>query len=499
MKIIILLLAFLFITGIPCSAGFADREIVSLIHSWKLRQARELAERENIDSPAVMGLLEFYSGNYSRARSYLEMGDLPEERESEIFSIINNTYLATRDFEEIESERTIIRYSGIDKIVALYLEEIMDKAIKSLENHLNWQIEDKPVIEIYPDRESFMAASTLTEQHIKVSGAVGICKFNRMMIISPRVLQFGYRWPDTAVHELVHLFVGRISANSGVPLWLNEGFATNLEEVWRNDISTLKPYEINNLAEGLRSGSWVELDKMKYGMPTLDSRSEVALAFAQVKSMTRKLAELYGWETLASYLYRTRTEKDAFQKTFGLTENEFKEIWKKDMETSGIKPLPGAADPVYSFADDPVSAVAQWVSETARRQVSNADRMAERGRHDLAVRIYSDALRNDPGNSVILNRKGRSYTELGDYVKALECFEKAFGLNPSYPPPYIHAARIYIQKHNWKSAKELLLEYIYRIPFNPEARKMLLAAARESGDERTAHIEKKVIEILNEN
>ncbi len=499
-KTIVLSLAFLCAANISYAGSCAHHEAVSLIRSWQLRQARELAEEEKIDCPAVMGLLEFYSGNYSLAHSYLESGGLLSGQvNEEMFSIIENTYRVTQNFEEMETERVIIRYSGKDKIVALYLNDIMERAVKSLEERLNWQITDKLIIEIYPDRQSFMTASTLTEEHIKVSGAVGICKFNRMMIVSPRVLQFGYRWPDTAVHELVHLFVGRISANSGIPLWLNEGFATNLEEIWRKDISPLKAYEINHLAEGIQSREWVELDKMKYGMPTLDSRAEVALAFAQVKSMTRTLAEIYGWDKLASYLYKTRSTNRAFEESFGLSENEFKEIWKEELEKSGIKPLAGAADPVFSFADDPVSAVAQWVSETAVRQLSNADRLADRGRHDLAVRIYSDALRNAPGNSVILHRMGRSYAELGDYEHALESFIKAVERNPSYPPPYIHAARIYMQKRNWEAAKDMLREYIYRIPFNPEARAMLQQAALQSGDDYTARIESRIIKILNEN
>ncbi len=53
---------------------------------------------------------------------------------------------------------------------------------------------------------------------------MGICKFNKLMIISPRALSFGYRWLDSLSHEYLHYAIVALS-NNQAPIWLHEGMA----------------------------------------------------------------------------------------------------------------------------------------------------------------------------------------------------------------------------------------------------------------------------------
>ncbi|MGM0568259.1 MAG: peptidase MA family metallohydrolase [Elusimicrobiota bacterium] len=500
LKFLLALLFFSVLSPMPANAYTgAEKKALTLIYSWQTEDARSHIEQENIDRPEIKGLLEFYSGNYNRALSYFRQArNMPHELEN-IKNIIEEAYPLLSEFKEIATKRFLIRYTGSDKILALHLKEILENAADKMASRFKWELKEKAIIEIYPDRESFMLSSTLTEQHIKVSGAVGICKFNRMMIISPRVLHFGYMWPDTAIHELAHLYVGRISQNAGVPLWLNEGIATNLEEIWRKDKSPMKPSQLNSLAQAARKEEWVELEKMRHGMPTLESREEVSLAFAQVKSMTKNLFEKYGWETIAQYLHKKAlAPQNTFEKVFNISQHEFKLYWQNELKKSEITTVEGAANPLYVFADEPVNIISEWVSRTARTDLRVADRFRERGRYDLAVKKYQDALDKDPGNSVILNRKGRSYADLNKKTEALNSFKLAIKHNPSYPPPYLHSAEIHLSLNEFALAKEMLLEYVYRMPFNPRAHNMLSRAAAESSDKKIAELEERTIQILNE-
>src|SRR5207245_617002 len=59
-----------------------------------------------------------------------------------------------------------------------------------------------------------------------------LCKYNRLMITSPRALLRGYAWLDTLSHEFVHYLVTRKGRNA-VPIWLQEGLAKFLETRWR--------------------------------------------------------------------------------------------------------------------------------------------------------------------------------------------------------------------------------------------------------------------------
>ena len=97
----------------------------------------------------------------------------------------------------------------------------------------SWALsERKSAVEIAPDATSFNAISTLSLRDIEETGAVGICKFNKLMIISPRALSFGYRWLDSLSHEYQHYAIVGLS-NNQAPIWLHEGMARFYETRWR--------------------------------------------------------------------------------------------------------------------------------------------------------------------------------------------------------------------------------------------------------------------------
>ena len=87
-------------------------------------------------------------------------------------------------------------------------------------------------MEIFPTTATFYPASSLSTRDIEVSGAIGICKFNKIMLLSPRNLARGYRWTDALSHEYIHYILVHLSGNRA-PIWLHEGIAKYFEDVWR--------------------------------------------------------------------------------------------------------------------------------------------------------------------------------------------------------------------------------------------------------------------------
>src|SRR5690606_21850179 len=125
--------------------------------------------------------------------------------------------------------------------------------------------------------------STLTVQEIETSGTIALCKFNRLMVTSPKALARGYSWLDTLAHELIHLVISEKSKNT-VPIWLHEGLAKYSESLWRDGVPglALDPASENLLASAVKKNDLVTFEQMHPSMAKLPSQEKTALAFAEV-------------------------------------------------------------------------------------------------------------------------------------------------------------------------------------------------------------------------
>ena len=155
------------------------------------------------------GLYFLYSGDYENALKNLEKapttgGGFDWKEYAKTMLLITN------DFISQKIDGFIVRFSPRDRIMMKYLEKVLSKINKSMEKYFGEVAEDV-VLEIYPDRESFIKASLLTEEELERSGTVAISKFNRLMILSPRLLPYGYDWQDTVCHEYIHRIIDRKS------------------------------------------------------------------------------------------------------------------------------------------------------------------------------------------------------------------------------------------------------------------------------------------------
>src|SRR5439155_1682145 len=100
----------------------------------------------------------------------------------------------------------------------------IEEAASEVEALVKERADDADVLFLYGEVADLAKVSTLTLKEIETSGTIALCKFNRLMIVSPRALVRGYPWLDTLAHEFTHFVVSRASHNT-VPIWFHEGLA----------------------------------------------------------------------------------------------------------------------------------------------------------------------------------------------------------------------------------------------------------------------------------
>ena len=115
----------------------------------------------------------------------------------------------------------------------------------------------------------------LTRDQIETSGTIALCKFRRMMLLTPRWVLRGYPWAETLAHEYTHYVLWKRNGPT-VPIWLHEGVARYEEVRWTGAPGAeLTPFMMDVLAEGLRTDRLVTFDEMHPSFAMIDDPRKV--------------------------------------------------------------------------------------------------------------------------------------------------------------------------------------------------------------------------------
>jgi tetratricopeptide (TPR) repeat protein len=354
------------------------------------------------------------------------------------------------------------------EFLADYVTPTLEKVGDHYEKTFAHRPRGKVRVEIYPDKESFSAASTLSLETLERSGAIGICKFHRLMILSPKALPVGYRWLDALSHEDTHLMVNELTS-SKAELWLHEGTARYFETSYRLDPPIyLTPSQRNALLEAREKGTLIPFRRMSPSMVYLKNQEEVALAFAQVSHavdfMIRE-KKLAGFRKFLETL-RKSTFPQAFQAVYGLTPEGFETAWKEALNKETWQKSRGAMSDEVRFdalrEEDVVGA-------SAEGRLRLGDRMRERGQMEAALIEYDKALADEPDNAIILLKCARARLALDRKDEARTMLRLAVLKNPNYATPMIELAGLVEDKE----AADLLLDANAINPFDPRIHRLL--------------------------
>ena len=465
-------------------------QIAGWLEEWRLDEAEkaisELQAQKPKDAMPVYfeGELRFLEGDYDGAVAKMRDAATRDRTNAHIKGmrdLVQATADLVRPYATSESEHFIIRYpKGVEEILIPYATNALEQARAALEQDFGWAPPGKVRVEIYSDVGDLATVSTLTLKEIETSGTIALCKWNRLMIVTPRSLVRGYSWLDTLNHEYTHYVVTRLSHNT-IPIWLHEGIAKFEETRWRAQPGTgLTPMMEHILATGLKRNHLVTFEQMHPSMAKLPSQEDTALAFAEVYTAIEFTWKKSGWQGVRKIIDKMRdgeSDTKAVGEVYGSSFGDWEKSWRHYLAAQHYKLRPGmvphklkfktgeAAKRTKETEDEDLSDV---TVEKARKFARLAGMLRARGRTQAAVMEYEKAAAQMPGKEPMLqNKLARAYLEIGQVEKAQAAAEAAVELFPELPGAHVTLAEIAIKKSDQKRAEAELLAALRQNPFDP--------------------------------
>jgi tetratricopeptide (TPR) repeat protein len=430
----------------------------------------------------VDGDIKLHLGEYAAAADRLDeaVGKLHGAIESdarELRDLARATAALTKDYAEERGQHFVVRYErGKDELLASYALAALEKAYAALGDDFGWRPTVPVRVEIYPAVADLAKVSPLTEKEIETSGTIALCKFNRLMIVSPRALITGYPWLDTLNHEYTHYVITRVSKNT-VPIWLHEGLAKFEERRWRgprdeNRNGGMTPAMEHLLASGLVHHHLITFAQMHPSMAKLPSQADTALAFAEVYTAIEYLHEKLGWRGIREQIARLSDGK-----TPEILSADFESGWRTWLRGRKYRLHPGLlpAEAELRFKKGAGKSTEASEDDSGRIGEERARKLARlggllRARHRLAAAAieYEKAQAIvGVGHPSVANKLARTYLELGDVTRAIATAEQALELYPDQAAPNATLGEAWLQRGDLGQAERYLQAALAVSPFDP--------------------------------
>ncbi len=460
---------------------FTDKVLkgYELAQDWDLTAAQNISNTllkenpESGDAHFLSARIEFLKGNYKHAWEILErVGDSYEEV-TEFKRQVEATRKATQKFITRETEHFLFRYEeGPDEVLLTYAEEVLEKSYQVLGKLLNYYPQEKVLIEFYPDRQPFSKISPLTLQDILTSGTVALCKYNRIMMISPGSLVRGFNWMDTLSHEYVHYLLTKKSRNR-LPLWMHEGIAKLLETRWRDDSEYLSPIMETILSGALKNDYRIALEDMMPSLAKLKTAKDVQLAYAEVSTMMEFLAESKGIEIFTQLLEDLAKDirfEDSFQNRTGLDIPSFQKSWEVWAKRKDLKYIPGITALTKEFKNQDKTEKNFKGLGTRRAQDLTflGDILKSRDHYNAAILEYQKAKEESSTHSPILfNKLAGTYIQTGKYGEAELLLKESLEYYSHFHTTLANLGELYFVSERFDKAQKYLEKAVRINPFNP--------------------------------
>ena len=477
---------------------------------WQLDEAAAIADaldKELPDVPPVQGTLgavRFHQGDYEGAvrllRRAAEGGQPPA-----LLALAESTLKETKGGVTSESAHFIVRTApGKDELLQPIALWALERAFANITVAFDYQPKHKIMVDVLQDASGLANVSTLTVKEIETSGTIALCKFNRLMITSPKALMRGYSWLDTLSHEFVHLVVSEKSHNT-VPIWLHEGLAKYNESRWRGSPGlALEPASERLLANAFKKNKLITFEQMHPSMAKLPSQDDAALAFAEVFTVIEYVehelpATSSGKKPANAILEALRdgsTMDQALAGAVGVDLNGLQAKWKSYLKRRAFKIVAGAEPSKLTFVKDArktgtvveeqedESALDEAHSRAGRQMVRLGNLLREKRRLQAASVEYEKAVQIVGVQSPTLhNRLAGVYLELGDLDAAKKILGDIVAAFPDDPQTHVLLGRLAFRSKDWAVAREHYERATWEAPFNPEIHVALLHIAEETHDD----------------
>ena len=493
-----------------------------LLGEWDVEGAaaelEKLAEVIPPDSEPMKyyrGRVAFEQGRYEEAVQLLEQAGVTD-RPGSYLRLAKDTHGVVKGHQQVESQHFIFSFPpGRDAVLAPYALDALEKIRAALVEDLGYAPPGKVRVEVVNNAAELARVSTLTKEQISTTGTIAICKFNKLMVTSPKAVLRGYDWLDTLAHEYIHLVVSRQSRNK-VPIWLHEGIAKYLESRWRGEPGkALSPSSQALLGRRLRADNLIPFEKMHPSMALLPSAEDAATAFAEVFYAIHYIHQAKGNDALRTLILGLRdgkTDKQAVEAAVGQSFRGFEKSWLAHIRKQEFpKELLPLEDKVVLKEDkkgddekeekkgrDISFGQFAYVSEVpARKSAHLGELLRERRRVGAAAAQYQKAhkLVGDKYEA-ISNKYALTLLELGRLDEAERVLSGSLRVHPGVPATYVHLGRIYLARSDWKKAKASYLDALAINPFDPEVHLALHHVHQKLGEEEAAAQTRKAVATL---
>jgi tetratricopeptide (TPR) repeat protein len=491
------------------SEGAQVLHALRLLSNEDVAGAREALAALAAKAPAgpgtklVEGAVRFHEQRYAEAVALLEGADPADQ--TGYLALARGARDVTKDHVHAESDHFVVSHPpGKDEVLVPYLVDALERQRAALQRDLGYAPEGKLAVEVVNDVRELARLTTLTEAEIRTTGTVAVCKFNKIMLLSPKALLKGYDWLDTAAHEYTHLVLTRKSRNQA-PIWLQEGLAKWYEGAWRGGGEPLSPVAAALVKDAAQKGDLVTFDEMHPSLAKLPSQERAALAYAEVVLAVERMVQQAGPAVLGKVLdlaARGRDAKDAVASALGVPFDRFLEDWRRHMTS---RPLPRGGDHELRrlrFRDDPKhggdwSEWSEIPDERARGFARLGEIMRARGRWTAARLEYAKAYDRVGARIPILSDQyALAALQTGADELAENVLAEALSWNPDYAALHVHLARLHGKRQDWARAREQLLLANRQDPFDPEIHAGLAKALSALGDPGGSSREERFARIL---
>jgi tetratricopeptide (TPR) repeat protein len=515
----LLLLLVLAAQALGAEAGSQFKAGEELLDAGRVAQAEDVAARALNENPKSAEALDFdarvkfYQGRYADALAALERAlaiDSSDQRRQALKLFTQLTLDVHKTLKRYESAHFVLFVDEKrDGILIGHALDTLEKSYQAIGSELGYYPTEKIRVEIAPDATSFNAISTLSLRDIEETGAVGICKFNKLMIISPRALSFGYRWLDSLSHEYLHYAIVSLS-NNQAPIWLHEGMARFFETRWRKPPPSadaaedyLTPANQTLLVQALAKEQFVGFKKMEPSLIHLETPEQVQLAYAEAASAIDFINQSKGQPGIRELLreLNDKSTPEAIEKIYGMSFDAFETKWRGFLKAKGLKEVEGSRVRRLRVKkdgreDDEIVELREIQSAVARNRTHLADQLLSRGRPTAAANEYQRALQVSPHSPIILNKLGRVMIALNRPEEALQHFKKVLDIDPDNANTYVQLGRAHHATKNFKEARVALEEAIQINPFNPLIYRLLGDAYTALGEHEKARLAKATLDKL---
>lgn len=495
-------LAFFCVWSCTFGVALADRDdaadrlerVESLLREAQIEEAEQLLgpiAAAHPDAPRVamsLAMVAFHRGDYERALAAMDRAiagapadSVPEDWRT-LRGLVAGSREVTRGFVEERSAdgRFVVSFApGIDRVLVPYALTGLAAAHDAMHEVLAFRPPGPVRLEILPDTSALARVSTLTVAEIERTGTIALCKWDRLMVTSPRALVRGYPWLDTIAHEYVHLVVTRMTRDRA-PVWLQEGLAKMLERRWRARLSgrasdgaeQIEPSVHALLLEAARARTLLPFERLHPSIARLPSQRDAALAFAQVYSFVRYLHGERGDAGLRAALADVRDGADAREAVADVMSTSFGALHQRWVAALLALPTPPRERPTYlgmrfRHGDGRVDESRDVGVTGARRFVRIGDLLWERRRARAAAVEYGRAHALAPRDPIVASRFAIAALESGDPASAARALGPMAIEQPEHAPTRAVLGAALARSGDRTGALPHLVEAIRLNPFDP--------------------------------